>query len=297
VGRKDRPGATRRPGAPIPSAHRPSPGRSRPPLFALLLLGVAAVVALVFAFRGGASRTRILFIGNSYVGVNELPEIVRKVISSAGLAEPTVASRTPGGFTLWQHLHDAATLAAIDEGSWSVVVLQEQSQAPALADKYVNARQEFLDGAVGLCDRIKRKSPSARVVLFETWARHADLWSRAPRDVVELGSNPDEMQARIRTWYDNAAREIRARSAPGSTVDVAVAPVGERWEANYRAADPIRLHQPDDSHPTYAGSYLAALVISSTAVGISPEAVGWSGSLTESEARRLRSIAARPATR
>lgn len=93
---------------------------------------------------------RILFIGNSYTGVNKLPDVFLEVVKSAGRREPVVKSATPGGQTLRQQLNQAPSQALIEEGGWDVVVLQGQSQEPALAEKDATARDHFVKSAAEL---------------------------------------------------------------------------------------------------------------------------------------------------
>lgn len=223
---------------------------------------------------------RVLFIGNSYTGVNNLPGIFRAIIESAGKPVPHIDAVTPGAKTLQQHLNLPGTLAKIDQGGWDVVVLQGQSQEAALAEQSDNVRSNFLAGAAGLYDRIKAGSPGARIVFYETWARHADYW-KDPKADTHAGRNPAEMQARIRKWYQRAA----------ARPDAAVAPVGDAWELNYRDPQAVRLHAKDNSHPTFNGSYLAGLVMVATIYGATNLHIAYHGNLTDAEAAYLQRIA------
>ena len=73
-------------------------------LAALLMLASAAFAA---------DPQRVLFIGNSYTGVNKLPEVFLEVVKSSGRSAPVVKSSTPGGRTLKQHLGIVGSLALI----------------------------------------------------------------------------------------------------------------------------------------------------------------------------------------
>ena len=106
---------------------------------------------------------RVLFIGNSYTGVNKLPDVFLDVVKSAGRMEPVVKSSTPGGRTLKQQLGIAGSMKLIEEGGWDVVVLQGQSQEPAIAETDEATRKEFLESAAELCKRVRAKSPKAEV--------------------------------------------------------------------------------------------------------------------------------------
>jgi hypothetical protein len=247
-------------------------------LFALIAIFVSTL------FVNGApvsSASRVLFIGNSYVGVNNLPQIFHEVAASAGRAPSEIKAVTPGGATLYQHLNSPGTLKLIDEGNWDIVILQAQSMEAAMSEQFPNWRDAFLKGASGLYDRIKSNSPQARIILYQTWTRHADYWND-PKADRSIGNNPADMQARIRKWHQTAAAQ---RS------EFLIAPVGDAWELNYRNPNAVRLHAGDNSHPAFNGSYLAALVLYGTIYDPPNLNVFYHGDLSDAEARYLQAIA------
>ena len=77
-----------------------------------------------------ATTMRVLFLGNSYVAVNDLPQIVADIATSNN-DTLIFDSYTPGGYTLQNHFNDANSIALINQGNWDYVVLQEQSQLPS----------------------------------------------------------------------------------------------------------------------------------------------------------------------
>ena len=157
---------------------------------------------------------RILFIGNSYTGVNKLPDVFLEVVKDSGRSTPVVKSSTPGGRTLKQHLGIAGSMKLVDEGGWDVVVLQGQSQEPAIAEVDETVRKEFVESAAELCKRVRAKSPKAKIYFYETWARHADYWGAASKKGADVGANPKEMQARLRKWYGVVAKDNQATLVP-----------------------------------------------------------------------------------
>lgn len=88
-----------------------------------------------------AQTTRVLFIGNSYTGVNDLPNTFKNLSLSLG-DSVFVQSNTPGGFTFNGHSTNTTTLSLIQQGNWDFVVLQEQSQLPSFSPSQV-AQQCF----------------------------------------------------------------------------------------------------------------------------------------------------------
>lgn len=230
----------------------------------------------------GEGPQRILFLGNSYTSVNDLPQVFAEVLRSAKITVPNIKSVTPGGKTLMDHATSLPkSIEAIDEGGWDVIVLQGQSQEAAFSQNNTSIRAKFLEGAKSLCERIRKTSPQARIIFYQTWARHPNFWTSGTDHAASYGKDPTEMQARIRLWYGKAAAANKAE----------VAPVGEAWERNYQSTEPLQLHTSDHSHPQFGGTYLAALVLYRTIYKPKDVAVPYIGKLGTAEARILQRLA------
>lgn len=226
---------------------------------------------------------RILFIGNSYTYVNNLPALITNMVNSAGGKVPLVKSHTPGGCTLIKHSKDPKALALIDEGDWDVVVLQGNSQEAALAETSEATRNAFLTGGMNLAKRIREKSPQAHIILYQTWARHPDFWKGSDPN-SSVGSSPEAMQKRTHQWYAKLASDI-----PGGAT---VAPVGDAWAISYAKHPELRLHVKDHSHPSFAGSYLSGLVLYRAIYTGKPlSSVRFKGSLTDQDVAALKATA------
>lgn len=242
-------------------------------LVAFLMLGTVALAE---------EPQRVLFIGNSYTGVNKLPDVFLEVVKGSSRPAPFVKSSTPGGRTLKQHLGIAGSMKLVDEGDWDVVVLQGQSQEPAIAEADEAVRKEFSESAAELCRRVRAKSPKAKIYFYETWARHADYW-KATKKGPDVGANPKEMQTRLRKWYGIVAKDN----------DATFVPCGDAWELNYASAAPVRLHTADHSHPEFVGTYLNALIFFGKIYDVKAPAPIWSGKLDEAQAKLMQGLAAR----
>ena len=224
---------------------------------------------------------RILFIGNSYTGVNKLPDVFVEVVKSSGRPAPVVKSSTPGGRTLKQHLAIAGSMKLVDDGGWDVVVLQGQSQEPAIAETDETVRKEFLESSAELCKRVRAKSPKAKIYFYETWARHADYWKAAKKG-PDVGADPKEMQTRLRKWYGVVAKDNGATFVP----------CGDAWELNYASSAPVRLHTSDHSHPEFVGTYLNALIFFGKIYDVKAPAPNWNGKLGDAQAKLMQGYAA-----
>lgn len=229
---------------------------------------------------------RILFIGNSFTFQGPVPTVVDVLANDAGWPDPHVEYSAFGGESLAGHRgRSTTTLALVDEGDWDVVVLQEFSTRPT---DNIGDPDQFKTDATWFHDRIKASSPDARVILYETWARHPD-------HAVYPGSffAPSEMQSQLRFHYNDAAyRWIPDEATAAVDPGVTVARVGDTWEAHLAEVSPLRLHGDDDYHAGTAGRYLNGLVIYATIYERSVAGLT-SWSLQDSEAMRLQSTADR----
>lgn len=239
-------------------------------------------LSLLFTLAAfGEDPQRVLFIGNSYTGVNKLPDVFLEVVKDSGRPGPVVKASTPGGRTLKQQLSIPGSLKLIEEGGWDVVVLQGQSQEPAIAERDETVRREFLESAAELCKRVRAKSPKARIFFYETWARHSDYWT-AGKKADAIGVDPKEMQSRLRKWYGVVTKENAAT----------LVPCGDAWELNYASTAPMRLHTKDNSHPEFVGTYLNALIFFGKIYDVKAPAPKWTGKLDAAQAALVRGYAA-----
>jgi hypothetical protein len=189
---------------------------------------------------GGPAALRVLFIGNSYTFVNDLPGMLVRIAATAGVPPAiTTDEVVEGGATLYDHWTEGVAPARIREGGWTHVVLQGQSlEADYPSTSFTGMALQFgsVIGEVG-----------AHPTLFVTWARAAGDTVYQPGFASFI--NPDEMQDRITFGYVDVAERL-----PGSIL----ACVGEAFRTSLRDHPEIVLHQDDRSHPTIAGTYLAA---------------------------------------
>lgn len=205
-------------------------------------LTLAVLCGLLFAAVAQEAPKKVLFIGNSYTEVNNLPLLVQKAAESAG-CHMTYQSNTPGGCTFEQHCSNQS-MTLIRKGGWDVVVLQEQSQLPSFPQSQVEA--ECLPFAAELVDSVYACNPDGEAMFYMTWGRkNGD--SRNAQYFPVLGSY-EGMDSMLYTRYMYMAREN----------DASVCPVGRVWRnirSNHRE---IELYQSDESHPSMAGSYAGA---------------------------------------
>lgn len=212
---------------------------------------VAIALIIICGFLPVSAQVKkVLFLGNSYTYVNDLPGLIQDLALSAGDSLYT-DSNTPGGYTLGyspiQHLTNPTSINKIREGNWDFVVLQEQSQLPAIPA----LRDSCMIPAVEkLYDSVKLYNPCAEVLLYLTWGRR-------------LGGTqcfvPNYCSADFTDFSQMQDSLTRAYKLAADAVNQPIAPVGEAWRLIIDQNRMI-LHSSDNSHPSLNGSYLAACV-------------------------------------
>ena len=199
---------------------------------------------------------KALFIGNSFTARNDLPGLLGRMAAAGGLRlEHRLIS--VGGVSLRRHWNKGDALREVREGGFDRVVLQEQSTLPIKSPQRMGESVRLFDGAI--------RAAGARTVLYMTWARR-----HAP-----------ETQAAITEAYMSLGRELGA----------AVIPAGVAWQEVLRLHPHLFLHDRDGSHPTVAGTYLAASAAFAVLFGRSPVGNPAAGGLTAGGAKLLQRAA------
>jgi hypothetical protein len=214
--------------------------------------------------------TRVLFIGNSYTYVNDLPGMFAELAQSGKHAVET-RTLAPGGWTLSDHVKDKNTVPALQSEKWDYVVLQEQSEIPAVEQ----SRQADMYPAARTLIRMIAEN-GARPLLYMTWA-HRD------GDPGYGLADYDSMQNQIVIGYLAIAREQ----------GIPAVPVGYAWWRVRKQYPDISLWQTDGSHPDKNGTYLAACVFYAAIFGESPEGLAYTAKIPAGTARQLQFVAAR----
>ncbi|MCC6995542.1 MAG: hypothetical protein IT370_13110 [Deltaproteobacteria bacterium] len=183
---------------------------------------------------------RVLFVGNSYTYVNDLPAVVRALGAATPGGGVEVDSVTVGGATLADHWNSTGARERIASGGFDAVVLQGQSMEPVSSAASFDQHAALFAGAL--------RDAGARGVWYATWAR---------RDVE---AEPGAL---------TRALELRYRMAAAHNGDV-VARVGAAWQIALLELPGVELYDPDRSHPSPAGSLLAGCVILQALTGKTP---------------------------
>lgn len=173
---------------------------------------------------GGAPK--VLFVGNSYTYYNNMPEIVAGFAAMAGVPLQ-IKAHTMGAAQLGTIWGLRPTRYLLQDEKWDFVVLQEQSTLPLTATGRMRDSIRTFDEAI--------KKIGARTILYVTWARE----------------NLPRTQETITKAYVDIGSEFGAL----------LAPVGPAWQFALEADPKMPLFDPDGTHPSPTGSYLAACTL------------------------------------
>ncbi len=197
--------------------------------------------------KAAAKPIRVLFIGNSYTYFNNLPKLIESIAESqkdGPRIETSVSLK--GGMSLKWHWENGKAVEAVRRGGWDFVVLQEHSllgkAVPSGSEPKVDGPDAYFEFAQKFDAEIK--NVGAKTILYATWARDGFL----------------ELQRRLDDAFTRLAQKI----------DASIVPAGLAWTVSRIEAPSIKLHMPDRSHPTMAGSYLNALIFYQCLTGRAP---------------------------
>ena len=180
---------------------------------------------------------RVLFVGNSYTYANDIPWTTKQLSESASTARNIEVEMIAGpGATLQSHWKIGDVVNRLHETNFDFVVLQEQSSVPIQEPALMKYYAALFNSEI--------KKSGAKVILFMTWPR------RDQPENVNILSNS----------YFSVANEIKAT----------VAPVGVVWNKVLKQNLLLPIYQPDGSHPSVVGSYIASCVFYSVLFGESP---------------------------
>lgn len=191
------------------------------------------------------NKLSVLFLGNSYTYVNNLPQLIKDIALANG-DTLIFDSNCPGGQTFQGHFYDPTTVTKVTSKPWDYVVLQAQSQEPSFSPAQVAT--QTLPYAIKLDSIIKHYNACSETVFYETWGRKYGDASNCP--IYPPVCTYNGMQNRLRSSYKIFA----------DTTHSVLSPVGEAFRKSINLNPTLELYSSDQSHPSIEGSYLAACV-------------------------------------
>ena len=194
---------------------------------------------------------KVLFIGNSHVAGNNLPNIVQQLFESNLTTKLITSKLAPGYGFLDERINDNITHEALNSEQWTHVVLQAQKVSSSQSRLYSTVAAETWVELV-------KEELSATPVLFPEHPQKGRIHEGRYIQGIHLG--------------------IAAR-APAC-----VAPVGLAWDLALALYPDLILHQDDGNHANTVGAFLTALVFYQTISGDSAENLPYINNINVNEA-------------
>jgi hypothetical protein len=224
-----------------------------------------------------AQTRSVLWLGNSYTASNNLPDLLYQLALSGG-DTITYDSNTPGGYRLEDHWNSLTSQSKINQQPWDYVVLQAQSQEPALDSAFVT--NWVLPYADALDSVIHLNDSCTQTIFYMTWGRKNGDAQYCPThpEVCTYQGMQDQLRNRyLQMAYDN---------------DAMVAPCGEAWRDVIATTPAFDLYVADESHPSLHGSYLNACVFYASIFRTTPVGLPYYAGLPQADALFLQQMAA-----
>lgn len=212
-------------------------------LFSYSFKNIFLTILLLFAFtqvnaNSNRDTLRVLFIGNSYIFYNNLPQMV-SLLSDSLNTKLICKKSTYGGSTLgdhWNSRKGLRTREILEKEKFDIVVIQDNSMWPL-----EHADSVSMFGKL-FCDLIKSKN--ATPYIYNTWSREAT----------------PQTQPAINKVYETLALETQS----------VLVPVGSIWAEAKIQKPATQLYFTDGSHPSPLGTFLIALCFVKKITGVLP---------------------------
>lgn len=233
------------------------------------------------------TKIRALFLGNSYVTANNLPLLIKNVASSVG-DTLIYNDYSPGGYTFNNHLNDQVSLNMMADPQWDYVIIQQQSVMGAAVcnEPSIIAPNSFEPGNIQSVQDLKISidQEGAIPMLYMTWGRkngepslcaqfpnagyyctYQGMDSMLQQNYMQMGG-PN-------MWYKE---------------QLPLAAVAAVWRYVRTNHPDIELYDTDGSHPSMAGSYLAACTFYNMLFRKSPLGITYNPALSSTVASNIR---------
>ena len=198
--------------------------------------------------------TRVLFIGNSYTYVNDVPGLVQAMGDAAGV-KLAVATVGAPDYALIDHWNEGTAKREASKSGWAFVVLQQGPSSVEVNRDTLRLATKLFAGVI---------NGGAKAALFSAWptsGRRVDF-----------------------------PRAIESYRLAASDVSGLFLPVADAWLAAWALDPSVVLYAPDGLHASANGSYLTAATIFAKITNRSP--VGLPNDLRTATGGRLQIPAA-----
>jgi len=221
------------------------------------------------------AQTKVLFLGNSFTYMYDVPALFSGLASSAGISvfvdENTQAGMAVANESIVGHAADPISQAKIVSQNWDYIVVQDNQ------GNYVNTIGSIPSACgnanITLYNQIKAHNPCTRIIYLAEWGPVGGVYS---------GDNTTNCINRIHGnmiyLNDNIGNEI-------------VSPIGKSWITSFSSLPSVNLYYSDNVHPSLEGCYLTAATVFTTIFKYNPTSLTYTGGVSASTASTMRSIA------
>jgi hypothetical protein len=221
-----------------------------------------------------SKTVRVLMVGNSYTMHHSLHSMLQRLASHVESGPRMVVDAVAhGGYSLSNHLRTGQALTRIRAGHYSHVVLQGHSMSAV----------DHPDKLIADAKRFKQAIDAAasQTVFYATWARSPEVrLYRTHKSVRSFA----QMSMLVSSTYFELSSLLRA----------GLAPVGSAFERALVEHPKLGLWGSDGSHPSVAGSYMAACVLYGAITGLDPSLTTYvPNSMKADDAALVRGVAGR----
>lgn len=235
-----------------------------------ITLTLALLAGLANCLYAGSKK--VLFLGNSYTYVNDLPGMITSCAASTG-DTLVYDANMPGGTSVGNHLYSSVSIGKIMLGNWDDVILQGQSIEFIGSNYYLPGYADSINGI------IKQYNPCGETMFYMTWGYKNGEPSSCPGSPVFCSY--EAMDSAIRTTYRSITDSNKAVLSP-------VGAVRHYIRHNYPAID---LYQADEQHPSVAGTYAAACCFYAALYRKDPNLITFNPGLPPTDAANIRNAA------
>jgi hypothetical protein len=241
---------------------------------------IVCIFVIILALSCKAQDTiKVLFIGNSFTYVENMPDLFRNIADSAGY-KVKIQMYAPGGVSVGDisqgtqaHMNNPLVYDNIRSDKWDYVVLQDNQGRFVLDYGQFSSTSLVIQGHQQIRDSVLKNNPCAKMVWFEGWG--------LKNGMPPYGNTGIEMIERIAANYhfmNDSLQQI-------------IAPIGGAWKKLIITNPAIDPWSADETHQSLAGSFLTANVIYACIFRDNPGFSNANGGLTVNTSTILKQIA------
>ena len=238
------------------------------------------LVLAAFAVQSrAADTTRVLFIGNSFTAVENVPGLTQGLAMADG-KHMEILVHAPGGVSVGDvaqgamaHMNNPIVFDLIRNNKIDYLVLQDNQGRFVDEGRFPDpTRSKVVEGHMKIRDSMAHYHPCAQMIFFAGWALK-NCWP-------DVGDG----EKCITNIYDNYLRL-------NGMMNEIVSPIGLAWLRSIDSMPGVDLWSPDEAHQSREGAFLTAATIFTTLYRINGEHISFDAGIDPATARRMRLIA------